>query len=973
MRIIFFSALLICIPVLVQSQTVGAVNFDYRKVVPGMPENASLGSYGKLAVSTGTGVPDISFNLYTLTKDGVSVPISISYDASGIKYTDIPSGVGMKWSLNAGGSINRSINGLVDEGYLWSNLGTVSDSAISYKNAHKTLIDSQAEFEWIANNARDCSFDYYYYNFLDRSGSMFKGKNGAFVPDKDYTKIKIKWVANEFVIKDEKGNTYFFGQSFDKSNVFNSGNHVQQSTNSLETIVSWKLYKILTAHQKIITFSYSDFCYYEYSTLNSEQYVHVQPASQDAPCFSGNHESSYQTSQFQNTAPLLTKISTEDEEILFQYETDISLPIWKKNLVSMKVVSSITHDTIKSISFYHTGTNFLDRFEEKDRNGVTVKKDSFIYFGGAYIDPTSKSRDIFGYANGSSNTTLFGGSSIYYPNTLANRQVNSSFAQEGTLSGIVHPTGGKTFFTYEANIDSIGGVAHYAPGLRVKSVEDIDMDGRVYNKKIYSYRKLHGGMTIGNLLAGTSSPASWNYGVSEVVNSEFSRRGHNGFFYEEVITDQSGGAEHHFTKDYFQYQLNLYENVKPFAVRKDYFKESLSQLARSTRYVYDVTQIDSEAVKSYVLAPPVKYTGNFSYEGQTEIYTFCNKTIYQGFELDMIFTPYVYNLVEEITTDFSSTGDSIVLKKGMTYYNNPNLLESVQTESSTGNQNKILFTYPFNYPSDLLLLEMTDSSSIQHTVSEKLFKNSTALTEKLNTYKEYATGGFVLERQKIQDVASGNYSAFNYYLYNDHAMPVETGKEKDTRTSYIWSYQENYPVAEVTNASYGSIAYSSFEADGKGNWDYTTSGCSSSYGSVTGSKAYTLGTSDIQRTALTSSQTYIITYWLKNSSGSISINGGSEGSVLVSKNDWTLYQREITGVTTVTLSGSGVIDELRLYPKNAQMTSYTYEPLVGMTSSCDVNNRITYYEYDSFNRLLRIRDHDKNILKSYSYTYKEAQ
>jgi YD repeat-containing protein len=72
----------------------------------------------------------------------------------------------------------------------------------------------------------------------------------------------------------------------------------------------------------------------------------------------------------------------------------------------------------------------------------------------------------------------------------------------------------------------------------------------------------------------------------------------------------------------------------------------------------------------------------------------------------------------------------------------------------------------------------------------------------------------------------------------------------------------------------------------------------------------------------------------------------------------------------VSITGSGIIlDELRLYPIDAQMTTYTYSPLVGMTSSCSVNSLTTYYEYDGLNRLLRIRDVDGNIIKQYDYQY----
>lgn len=56
--------------------------------------------------------------------------------------------------------------------------------------------------------------------------------------------------------------------------------------------------------------------------------------------------------------------------------------------------------------------------------------------------------------------------------------------------------------------------------------------------------------------------------------------------------------------------------------------------------------------------------------------------------------------------------------------------------------------------------------------------------------------------------------------------------------------------------------------------------------------------------------------------------------------------------------------------KNAQITSYTYKPLVGMSSQTDAKGMTTYYDYDEFGRLKTVKDQNSNILKQTEYHYK---
>lgn len=116
-----------------------------------------------------------------------------------------------------------------------------------------------------------------------------------------------------------------------------------------------------------------------------------------------------------------------------------------------------------------------------------------------------------------------------------------------------------------------------------------------------------------------------------------------------------------------------------------------------------------------------------------------------------------------------------------------------------------------------------------------------------------------------------------------------------------------------------------------------------------------------------------MSYWIKNTSP-LTITG-TIGSAVAGRTlgAWKYYEHRVTGQTQVTITGSYPIDELRLYPVGALMTTYTHEPLIGLLSQCDPVDRISYYEYDAIGRLLLIRDQDRNIIKTFEYKYKTPQ
>lgn len=92
-----------------------ALNGQIKDVVMPSPNAASLGKYGDIPVSHYTGVPNIGIPIHTLTEGSISLPISLSYHAGGIKIGEPASWVGLGWSLSAGGMISRTVQGKPDE------------------------------------------------------------------------------------------------------------------------------------------------------------------------------------------------------------------------------------------------------------------------------------------------------------------------------------------------------------------------------------------------------------------------------------------------------------------------------------------------------------------------------------------------------------------------------------------------------------------------------------------------------------------------------------------------------------------------------------------------------------------------------------------------------------------------------------------------------------------------------------------
>jgi len=234
--------------------------------------------------------------------------------------------------------------------------------------------------------------------------------------------------------------------------------------------------------------------------------------------------------------------------------------------------------------------------------------------------------------------------------------------------------------------------------------------------------------------------------------------------------------------------------------------------------------------------------------------------------------------------------------------------------------------------------------------------------------------------------------------YDDHGNVLESFVlgNKGVRSN-IYDTRIEKSIAVVNSANYSDIAFTSFEGNykpmdqldySKGNWLFEPGDVK--YQSVigheamTGKYAYDLkaASGNYIKNKVMKANVYVLTYWVSsNDSPVVSVQGaGITPVTMVRANEvgpWRLY----TGTFTTNEGDSLIIenpgseqmyiDEVRLHPRLSMMTSYTFDPLYGITSKTDAANYITYYEYDPFGRRCITRDMRKNILEKKETVYQD--
>ena len=477
------------------------------QIIPPSPNAASLGKYAEIPVSYYSGLPTVSIPLYEIEEKDISVPIALSYHASGIKVDQEASWVGLGWDLQAGGVISRTVMNHDDFDPAYNYFDNTVPLFISPDNAPKEFYQEGCNPEMVntatgqfkqadlskyitstANDPYEFEPDQYSFNFLGYTGKFVLDRDrNAILAQQQKIKIKCSPSGNDWTITTDDGYRYEFKayESYTDDNI----SRPIHTAWYLTAIVSPTGGRVDLFYDQDGTISRPNGGIYE---ENIQSRIFVGSGTPGSPsegkaCQRAPVRKLLPRKNYQNLT--LSRIDFPNGQVRFDYNGDRIDLQGGKRLLAISIFEKggggkVSKNPYRQYKFsYDYFVGFADddiRYEPSDYTTKRLKLLSvqetastqskpphrFTYYEGSTTtnlpSKCSFARDHWGYFNGAfNNTTLIpefkgdifldfvGGQ--YVELSGADRKTNPTYAKAFSLKQIEYPTQGTSTFEYQSH------------------------------------------------------------------------------------------------------------------------------------------------------------------------------------------------------------------------------------------------------------------------------------------------------------------------------------------------------------------------------------------------------------------------------------------------------------------------------------------------------------------------------------------
>ncbi|GGF30337.1 hypothetical protein [Flavobacterium limi] len=876
------------------------------------------------------------------------------------------------------------------------------------------------EYNGVYGKYEDTEYDVFTFSLPNGQSGKFilKDNNGdksaSFMPYKPFklTNPEVTYAFQnyqflKFNITDDQGYTYTFGPywEMDRQNIANS----------------WMLTSITSPNKKdIITYDYTTTTYDgnseivpvvindEVLDVRGDYYIGNDFEGQPDGILmnalkqitwesTGYFQKNYNPVPYHNHDVCLpSKITYNDMVVNFTYSD-------YQQLAKIEILNDNKIIRQAEFNFMDNAYMFLKSVIIKGSDENVAEKYSFDYYHLDKFPEMNKlanSADYWGYYNSTVHNViqkdtvniLFrqagygGGSIIMLEEEIGSGNNRYSEAEDmkiGMIKSITYPTGGTATFDYEGNqYKDHSNITRQCGGLRIKNITyDAKME-KWPKKREFTYGKNEDG--IGKIpdyllpplpFVGHRNSFEETKTIYLIDDDVFPDIGHAvGGYTTRHITGSFPGK-------YYTYLYNLvaYDKVT------EYYGEINKNIGKTENYYSINIPLHSDYVfnysnftfqqSKYSIDPSSFWNGNhlykkIEYKNENQIYSKVKETEYLYGETvideiyDLSIFPFknvvayntsgippswpaiteleviksnpgelfgykvqkyaigIENLIQSTEKLYLKNNDSIVQRTINTFdLAKPTFLRERTTISSKGESITQKFSYPFNSNRGVYS-QMTTANVISPVIENLTLNNNKVTGSALLTYKK-SDDNFVPDKNYTAQFSTplpfANFTAFSGSTKDSHYGV-------DPENTYD-AYDDHGNPTQITSKGKATTVYI---------WGYE--------------KDYPI--SKIENATYTPGQPNTIT---------------------------AAQQALIDNAVTAATGENGLVAETSLRDKlqllrtgfpDAMVSTFTYDPLIGITSMTDPKGYVMYYEYDAYGRLKQVRDKENKILSANRYNYK---
>lgn len=670
----------------------------------------------------------------------------------------------------------------------------------------------------------------------------------------------------------------------------------------------------------------------------------------------------------------------------------------------------------------------LSRIQEYGMNRVTTGPYQFAYNQKSLPPYNSNQTDHWGFYNGK-RANLGDLSETYLSGFYSYKQPDTALMKAGILEQITYPTGGYSHFAYDPHQYTAKVVRHSVTGeFSVQATTNTVAGGlriRRINSKagygapdVYKYYEYSGGILSGDaqyywknytgrLLNGNTYTSDRFVTQTMLPVSTNSVGSHIGYSTVKELLPSNGYTVYSYT-NYDLLDENYLATIEPQSSKYSPFtSRSIERGVLTKKSVYSQSnQMLKEETYTYL----DRDTSNYIRATSTKQVPVLGGISIEGSSYRIYKYPHLIKSV--VTTDRDHIYSGRISNTVDYYYRTPlhlNPTRIVHTDSKG-----IVKSTDIRYIADLngngpFFMRNMFLRNMTSAPMEKTVRTGTSLTDltkitagevyiydtmglyktpmlkeykKLNIAEPLAVTNFTPYEGRTPDSKYKTEVEIIQYGQNASQIREMIGKDGIQR-AYIWGYDGRYPVTEAENTSYAEIAYTGFEEgtkDYEGKWWNAAgfTGLSTTMNTPSGNTCVNLyalaGHSLNADVKLTPSKKYTVSFWQYGSTVTLTTSGLPltiiSRRTLAVRGNWLLRQITFTNADqglSLNATAEAWLDEVRLCPEEARMTTYAYDPLIGMTCAIDINNDVIWYEYDGLGRLKLKRDNNRNIVNQYEY------